>query len=56
MLVSSENAADLRTLGELIEAGQVTPAIDHTYPLQDVPTAIRRIADGTVQGKIAITL
>jgi NADPH:quinone reductase-like Zn-dependent oxidoreductase len=56
MLVSSENGADLRTLGELIESGQVTPAIDHTYPLQDVPTAIRRIADGTVQGKIAITL
>ena len=56
MLVSSENGADLRTLGELIESGQVTPAIDHTYTLKDVPTAIRRIADGTVQGKIAITL
>jgi NADPH:quinone reductase-like Zn-dependent oxidoreductase len=56
MLASSENGADLRTLGELIESGQVTPAIDHTYPLKDVPTAIRRIADGTVQGKIAITV
>ena len=56
MLASSENGGDLRELGELIESGHVTPAVDRTYPLGEVPAAIRRIADGEVQGKVAITL
>jgi hypothetical protein len=30
--VSSENAADLGALRELIVAGQIKPAIDRTYP------------------------
>ena len=35
MLASTENAEDLKALRELIETGQVTPAIDRTYPLSD---------------------
>ena len=31
----------LDELRELIEAGQVTPAIDRTYPLAEVPDAVR---------------
>ncbi|MFE5538228.1 NAD(P)-dependent alcohol dehydrogenase [Streptomyces sp. NPDC056519] len=45
---------DLRTLGELIESGALTPALDRTYPLPEVPDAIRRLREGRVQGKIAI--
>lgn len=56
MLNSKENGAELRTLSELIESGQVRPAIDHTYSLSEVPAAIGRIADGSVRGKVAITL
>ena len=56
MLASKENGADLRALGELIEAGQVTPAVDRTYPLKDVPAAIGRMSENAVQGKLAITL
>ena len=33
--VGSENAADLDALRELIEAGEVVPAIDRTYPLAE---------------------
>ena len=35
--VASENHEDLLVLTELIEAGKVTPVIDRTYPLSEVP-------------------
>ena len=53
---AAENAADLVALRQLIEAGQVTPAIDRTYPLSDVATAIRDPVDGHARGKIVITV
>ncbi|MGD9798353.1 MAG: zinc-binding dehydrogenase [Acidimicrobiia bacterium] len=56
MLASTESGADLRQLGELIESGRVTPALDRTYPLAEVPAAVRRMADNAVRGKIAIVL
>ncbi len=54
--VASENAADLVALRELIEAGQIKPVIDRTYPLSEVATAIRNLVDGHARGKIAITI
>ncbi|MFG2486015.1 NAD(P)-dependent alcohol dehydrogenase [Streptomyces virginiae] len=47
---------DLEALTELIEAGSVTPAVDRTYPLAEVPDAIRYLRDGHVRGKVAIRL
>jgi NADPH:quinone reductase-like Zn-dependent oxidoreductase len=52
--VASENAADLVALGELIEADKVKPAVDRTYALSEVATAIRDLIDGRVRGKIVI--
>ena len=54
--VASENAADLVALRELIEAGQIKPAVDRTYPLSEVATAIRELIDGRARGKIVITV
>ena len=54
--ISSENAADLIALRDLIEAGKLMPAIDRTYPLSDVATAIRDLIDGHARGKIVITM
>ena len=54
--IASENAADLAALGELIEAGNVTPAIDRPYRLGDVPAAIHQLVDGHARGKIVITV
>ena len=54
--VNKENAADLRALTELIEAGQVTPLIDRTYPLRETAAAIRQLIDGRATGKLAITV
>jgi len=54
--ISSENHEDLIDLKELIEAGQVTPVIDRTYPLSEAPKAIRYLEDGHARGKVAITV
>src|SRR5215217_3033475 len=54
--VSSENHEDMIALKELIEAGKVTPVIDTTYPLSEVPEAIRYLEEGHAQGKVVITV
>jgi NADPH:quinone reductase-like Zn-dependent oxidoreductase len=56
MLTSKERHEDLLDLTELIEAGKVTPAVDRTYPLVDVPEAMRYLMDGRARGKVAITV
>src|SRR5688572_11042645 len=48
MLASKERASDLERLVPLIEAGQVTPSIDRTYPLERVPDAMRHLEAGDV--------
>ena len=53
--IASENNEDLMALTELIESGQVTPAIDRTYPLSEAPAAIRYMAEGRARGKVVIT-
>jgi NADPH:quinone reductase-like Zn-dependent oxidoreductase len=45
---------DLVVLKELAEAGKLTPAIDRTYPLSEVPDALRYVATRGVRGKIVI--
>ena len=54
--VASENSADLLVLRDLIESGRVTPAIDRTYPVSDVASAIRQVIDGRARGKVVITM
>jgi NADPH:quinone reductase-like Zn-dependent oxidoreductase len=44
-------------LRELIEAGNLTPVIGRTYPLGEVPEAVRQMTEGRGRGgKIAITV
>jgi NADPH:quinone reductase-like Zn-dependent oxidoreductase len=54
--VASENAADLRAMHELIEAGGVRPLIDRIYELRETAAAVRRQVEGHPQGKIVITV
>jgi NADPH:quinone reductase-like Zn-dependent oxidoreductase len=57
MLASKERQEDLQTLRELIEAGKLTPVIGRTYPLGEVPEAIRQLVEGHGRtGKIVITV
>lgn len=55
-LASTPNQADLLTLKELIEVGKVTPFCDRTYPLSDVPQAIRDLEQRQIKGKVVITV
>jgi NADPH:quinone reductase-like Zn-dependent oxidoreductase len=43
-------------LKELLEDGKITPVIDRTYSLSEVPEAIRYLEEGHVQGKVVITV
>jgi NADPH:quinone reductase-like Zn-dependent oxidoreductase len=56
MLVSRERQEDLETLRELIEAGKLTPRIARTYPLGEVPEAMRALEAGNTRGKLVITV
>jgi NADPH:quinone reductase-like Zn-dependent oxidoreductase len=56
MLSSKPRQQDLQTLRELIEAGKLTPVIDRTYPLREVPEAIRHLVEGHGGGKVVITV
>lgn len=50
------NQADLAVMGELMEAGKVTPVIDRRYRLSEVPEAVRYLKEGHARGKVVITL
>jgi NADPH:quinone reductase-like Zn-dependent oxidoreductase len=54
--VNKENHEDMLVLKELIESGNVTPVIDRTYPLAEVPEAIRYLEEGHARGKVVITV
>ena len=56
MLASKEHRRYFEPVAELIEAGGVTPSVDATYPLEQVPEAMRRLEAGEVRGKVAITV
>ena len=48
------NRKDLIFIKELLEAGKIVPVIDRSYPLIEVPEAIRYLEEGHAQGKVVI--
>jgi NADPH:quinone reductase-like Zn-dependent oxidoreductase len=53
--IAKPNGEDLVVLKELVEAGKVTPVIDRTYGLSEVPEAIRYLEEGHARGKVVIS-
>jgi NADPH:quinone reductase-like Zn-dependent oxidoreductase len=49
-------AKDVAFLTDLIETGKITPVIDRTYALHEVPEALRYQEEGRARGKIVITV
>jgi NADPH:quinone reductase-like Zn-dependent oxidoreductase len=47
---------DLDFLTELFEAGKVVPVIDRSYPLSELPEALRYLEGGQALGKVVITV
>jgi NADPH:quinone reductase-like Zn-dependent oxidoreductase len=56
MLSSRQRQADIERLAQLIQAGQLTPVIDKTYPLHQAPDAMRHLVAGHARGKLVITV
>ena len=54
--LAKPNKDDLQFLKKLIEAGKLMPVIDRTYPLSEVPEAIRYLEEGHARGKVVITV
>lgn len=54
--IAKINKDDLVALGELAEAGKLTPVIDRTYPLEEAAEAIRYLETGHVRGKVVVTI
>lgn len=46
---------DLAIMQELMRTGKVTPVIDRSYGLSEVPEAIRYLAEGHARGKVVIS-
>jgi putative flavoprotein involved in K+ transport len=56
MKTPREHHADLDRLVKLVEAGELTPIIDKTYPLRLAPDAMRHLEAGLARGKLVITM
>jgi NADPH:quinone reductase-like Zn-dependent oxidoreductase len=56
VLLAKIRSEDLTVIGELIEAGKVTPVLEKRYRLNEVPEAIRYLAQKHARGKVVITL
>src|SRR5919199_798395 len=50
------NKADLQILKEFIDSGKLTPVIDKSYSLSEVPDAIRYLHEGRAHGKLVISV
>ena len=56
LLLARERATNYERLTQLIEAGHLTPALDRCYPLERAADGVRQLEEGTIRGKVAITL
>ncbi len=54
-LLARVHTPDLSTLSDLLQSGKVTPVIDRSYPLRDLPQAIAYLEQGHARGKVVIT-
>jgi NADPH:quinone reductase-like Zn-dependent oxidoreductase len=51
-----DDATDSAEALRLVAAGTLRPAIDRTYPLEEVPAALRRMIAGDAMGKLLIAI
>jgi NADPH:quinone reductase-like Zn-dependent oxidoreductase len=55
-LYPKEHYTVIERLTELIENGQLVPVIGQTYPLSDMPSAMRQLVAGRARGKLVISV
>src|SRR5213082_3004057 len=52
MMLAELNQKDLTALADLMQSGKVTPVIDRTYTLSELPQAIEYLEQGHARGKV----
>jgi len=50
------NQKDLTVLSDLMQSGKMTPVIERSYQLSEVPDALRYLEQGHARGKVVITV
>jgi len=56
LMMAQLTPADLGILADLMQAGKLTAVIDRTYPLSEVPAAMRYLELGHARGKVVIVV
>ena len=54
--IAQFNKKDMMVLADLMQSGKLTPVIDRTYKLSDVPEALRYLEQGHARGKVVIAV
>jgi NADPH:quinone reductase-like Zn-dependent oxidoreductase len=54
ILMMRPNKADLVRLAEIVVKGALRTTVEKTYPLEDVPQALRHLGEGRALGKLVI--
>jgi NADPH:quinone reductase-like Zn-dependent oxidoreductase len=55
-VLNKEHYSGLERLAELVTAGHVAPCVEQSYPLAQVPEAIRRLQAGRIRGQAVISI
>jgi len=56
VLPTRQDRAELAAVTALVDEGKLRPVVDRTYPLADVPLALRQVEEGHTRGKIVIII
>jgi NADPH:quinone reductase-like Zn-dependent oxidoreductase len=54
--IAKLDKADLVVLGDLLEAGRMTPVVDRRYALSEARDALRYLGEGHARGKVVVTV
>jgi NADPH:quinone reductase-like Zn-dependent oxidoreductase len=54
MMLAELNQKDLTALADLMQSGKITPVIDRTYTLSELPQAIEYLEQGHARGKVVV--
>jgi NADPH:quinone reductase-like Zn-dependent oxidoreductase len=55
-ILAEMHQSDLDVLGELLQAGKITPVIDRRYPMAETAAALRYLELGHARGKVIISV
>ena len=56
MGITKYNQKDLVFIRELLESGKVASVIDKSYPLNEVPAAMKYLSTGHARGKVVFQM